>query len=265
MLVLLHGLASNLTRWAEFVRTTSLRASWDLLRLDLRGYGRSSPRGRIGHDVWCADLAAVLDAEGYARAVVAGHCLGANLAVEFARRHPDRVAALVLIEPMPAEALRGGLRAAAALRPLIGPLAGLFRALNALGLRRRALLPLDLEALDRETRAALAAPGAAGVALRRHASLWADLRSTSVATYLQSLLAVSQGLPDLSTMSAPVLTLLSTGGALADPAITARCLAALPAARIVWLDAQHWIPTERPDEMRRAIEEWCAALDARGP
>ncbi len=54
---------------------------------------------------WCADLAALLDAEGYRRAVIAGHCLGANIAVEFASRYLAKAVGLVLIEPMPREAL----------------------------------------------------------------------------------------------------------------------------------------------------------------
>jgi hypothetical protein len=36
----------------------------------------------------------------------------------------------------------------------------------------------------------------------------------------------------------------------------------MPNCAIVKLDAHHWIPTERPDEMRRLIEEWCAGLDS---
>src|SRR3989449_8514675 len=94
-----HGLGSNLTRWSEFVANTSLRADWDILRPDLRGHGGSLDRGRIGMDEWCADLAAVLEAERAPRAVVAGHCLGANIAVEFARRDPGAVLGLLLIEP----------------------------------------------------------------------------------------------------------------------------------------------------------------------
>ena len=71
VLVLLHGVASNMTRWSEFVARTTLKDSWDLLRLDLRGQGASLHRGRIGMAEWCADLASVLDAEGYPQAVVA--------------------------------------------------------------------------------------------------------------------------------------------------------------------------------------------------
>src|SRR5574337_284681 len=161
VLVLLHGLASNMTRWSEFVARTTLRESWDLLRPDLRGHGLSLRRGRVGMAEWSADLAAILDAEGYPHAVVAGHCLGANLAVEFAARYPGKVSGLILIEPMLREALAGRMRQIARLRPLFVPAAWLIRGLNACGIYRRRLRPLDLEELDRETRASVSAEGTA--------------------------------------------------------------------------------------------------------
>ena len=260
-LVLLHGLASNQSRWSEFVAHTSLRADWDILRPDLRGHGASLDRGRIGMEEWCADLAAVLEAERAPRAVVAGHCLGANVAVEFARREPGAVLGLVLIEPMLRGAFRGTLNAAARLRPLSVPVAWLVRALNALGVYRRRVPPLDLVALDRETRAAMSR-GASETLLRRYASPWLDLGTTPTGAYLQSLIAVSRGLDDLGAIRVPVLALLSTGGALSDPVLTERRLRALPSCRVLRLAAHHWIPTKQPEAMRNAIEEWCAELAA---
>lgn len=261
LLVLLHGLASNLTRWSEFVARTSLGDSWDLMRPDLRGHGGSLHRGRIGMDEWCRDLADLLDAVGARRVVVAGHCLGANIALEFASREPARTAGLVLIEPMLRPALAGAIGGIARLRSLFVPVARLVRALNALGLHRRRLAPLDLEALDRETRAAMARAGTAAALVERYASPWLDLRTTASGAYLQSLLAVSAPPPDLTALRMPALALLSTGTAFSDPELTARLLAAMVRCAVVRLDAHHWIPTERPDEMRRLIEEWCAALD----
>lgn len=210
-------------------------------------------------DEWCGDLAALLDAEVRADVVLAGHCLGANIAVEWARRRPGTVAGLILIEPMFAEALTGNLRRAAAFRPALAAAVPLVRALNALGLHRRRVRPLDLEVLDRETRAAMAV-GVAEALLARYAAPWTDLASMPTAAYLQALLALSRGLPDLAGVRVPVLALLSTGGAFSDPAITERRLATLPRCRIVRLGARHWIPTERPEEMRRAIEAWCETI-----
>ncbi len=255
LLILLHGLASNATRWSEFVATTSLRENWDILRPDLRGQGASVHRGRMRMDVWCDDLAAIVNAEPHETVVVVGHCFGANIALEFGRRRPKAAAGLVLIEPIFAEALRGGLGHAARWRGVLAPVVTIVRGLNALGLYRRRLKPLDLEALDRETRAAIAA-GNSQVLLERYASPWEDLACIPLGVYLQALLALVDGVGDLSDVAAPTLTLLSSGGAYGDPAVVERRLAELPHGEIVVIDAEHWIPMERPVEMRRAIEAW---------
>jgi len=259
-LVLLHGVASNMTRWSEFAARTALRDSWDILRPDLRGMGRSAYRGRIGMAEWCADLASILDAEGCRSAVVGGHCLGANIAIEFASRYPARTAGLVLIEPLPREALAGAMRRIAALRPVLAALASVVDGLNALGLHRRRIEPLDLEELDRATRAAIAAGGAAETLLDQYASPLLDLRTTPSAAYLRALIAVTGRWPDLAAIPVPVLALLATGGALSDPQRTRAVLAALPQCETVTLPARHWIPTEQPDGMRAAIEDWIARL-----
>lgn len=260
VLVLLHGAASNMTRWSEFVAATTLTDSWGLLRPDLRGHGASLHRGRIGMSEWCADLADVLDAEGYSRAVVAGHCLGANIALTFGARYPRRTAGLILIEPMLPPALTGSMRRLARLRPLFAAAVRLIRALNALGIRRRRLARLDLEELDRGTRAAIAAGASSEQMLKEYASPWLDLRTTATGAYLQALIAVTRRLPDLATIQVPTLALLSAGGAFSDPALTRRRLAAIATCEVVTLEARHWIPTEQPEAMRRAIEDWCHRL-----
>src|SRR3989338_2539371 len=76
-LVLLHGLASNHTRWAEFAEQTALKPSWNILRPDLRGHGESPARDPVGSETWCDDLLCLLDAEGADRTGIAGHRLGA--------------------------------------------------------------------------------------------------------------------------------------------------------------------------------------------
>jgi len=256
-LVLLHGLASNMTRWSEFTANTRLAEDCDLLRLDLRGHGGSLNRGRVGMEVWCDDLAALLRAENVEQAELVGHCLGANIALWFGRRYPELVSGLVLIEPMFRAALSGRMATVANLRPLIAMLIPPLMALAALGVHRRRLATLDLAELDRATREAMTAAGGA-FPTGRYASPAKDLRLLPLVIYLQDLLAVTGPLPDLARIKAPVLSLLSTGGAFGDPQITVRLLAELAHGHIEHLDALHWIPTEQPKAMREAIERWCA-------
>ncbi len=259
-LLLLHGLGSNLTRWSGFVATTGLTARWNLLRPDLRGHGDSLDRGRVGMDVWCRDLAALLDAEGVERAELVGHCMGANLALWFAYRRPERVSGLLLIEPMLRRALTGTLARVATLRPLLTALVLPLRLLAAIGVHRRRLAPLDLANLDHDARAAMKTVGAE-FPVARYASPMEDLRSLPTVIYLQDLAAVTGPLPELASIRLPTLTLLSSGGGFGDPERTARLLAALPNGHIERIAAKHWIPTEQPEVMREMIERWCNRPD----
>jgi pimeloyl-ACP methyl ester carboxylesterase len=248
-LVLLHGLASNATRWSELAATTTLGEHWNLVRPDLRGFEQSPQRGRIGMREWCDDLAALLEAAGCERAVIGGHCLGANIALQFAARHPGRTAGLVLIEPMPRECLAGAMRRLAPMRGVLALAALAVRAANALGLYRRRIERLDLEALDRAARAGT-------LPMSRYAAPLADLRSTATGAYLQGLVAVLEPLPDARRIEAPALVLLAKNSRMTDTARVRRSMSRLREARIVELDAVHWIPTEQPVAMRRAIEDW---------
>lgn len=258
--VLLHGLASNLTRWSEFVEHTSLADRWDVVRVDLRGHGDSPTTGAIGHALWCDDLAAILDAEGHPRAVLVGHSLGAQVALHFAVRHAARMAGVALIDPVFREALRGKWRLLAAAGPALQVAATAVRMLNALGLRRRQLPRLDLRALDEVARRALGSKEAEAEFIRRYSSTCADLRTFRTAHYLQELAEMFRPVP-LESIAAPALVLLSAGGTFADPDAMLRCLQRLPRAEIRRIDCHHWPLTERPVEVRRAIEEWCARLE----
>ena len=100
-------------------------------------------------DEWCDDLVRLLDAERVERAFVGGHCLGANIALHFAARHPQRTAGLVLIEPMPSEALAGAMRTLYRLRSLLFLTTWIARVLNACGLYRRAINSMNLEDWDK--------------------------------------------------------------------------------------------------------------------
>lgn len=255
-LVLMHGAASNMTRWSEFIELTKLRETRDILRLDLRGHGQSLYRGKLSLEIWADDIAALLRQEGIAKAIVGGHCLGANIATMFAVRHPDRTAGLVLIEPMLHDALTGSLRTLQPYAPFLRLATVAILFLNRLGLHRRRIEVLDLRELDREFRQRLALPGGDEALVKRYASPLHDMRIMPAANFLQDLVEVIRPVP-LGKIHAPFLALLSTGRTFADPDITRARLSPLPNGMVETLTAKHWIPTEQPEAMRTAIESWC--------
>lgn len=95
-LLAVHGITASHRNWDLVAAGLGHRR---VIAPDLRGRGRSNglpaPYGLVQH---ADDLAAVLDANGVDRVLVAGHSMGAFVSVRFAERHPDRVAGLVLID-----------------------------------------------------------------------------------------------------------------------------------------------------------------------
>ena len=81
--------------WRPWLEEFSSRYS--VLRYDSRGCGLSDRSlGEIGFDTWVSDLEAVVDAAGFKRFAMVGTCWGGPLAMEYARRHPERVSHLAL-------------------------------------------------------------------------------------------------------------------------------------------------------------------------
>jgi pimeloyl-ACP methyl ester carboxylesterase len=263
---LLHGLASNLTRWSEFVTHTRLALTHDVIRVDLRGHGASETRRRVSLELWSADLLALCDAASTTRpgppAILVGHSLGAQVALHFAAAHPQRVRALVLIDPVFRNALHGKWQRVARYGPLFRFAASIVRGLNALGLRRARLPQLDLEQLDRKAREALRSPETEAAFVRQYSSTRADLKTFRTAHYLQELVELFRPLPPTSSYAMPVLVLLSTGATFATLADTRAIAAGFPRGEIGTIDCHHWPLTERPVEVRERIERWIADLEA---
>lgn len=99
--VLLHGTSANHAVWEPVAEALASRAR--VVSLDQRGHGRSD-KPKVGYDgvSFADDVISLLDALGMERVVLAGHSLGARNAVIVAARHPERVAAVVAVDYVPA-------------------------------------------------------------------------------------------------------------------------------------------------------------------
>ncbi|WP_408890165.1 alpha/beta fold hydrolase [Myxococcus faecalis] len=96
--VLCDGLGCDGFAWKYLAPYLSRRHR--VLRWHYRGHGRSGipeDRERIGMLYTCDDLQRVMDAAGMEKAVLFGHSMGVQVALEFHRRYASRVAGLVLI------------------------------------------------------------------------------------------------------------------------------------------------------------------------
>jgi len=94
--VLIHGFLLDHSIWDGIVPRLAKRAR--VLRPDVRGLGASSVTpGPYLIETLAADIAALLDAKGIARATLVGHSLGGYIALAFFRMYRERVAALSLV------------------------------------------------------------------------------------------------------------------------------------------------------------------------
>jgi pimeloyl-ACP methyl ester carboxylesterase len=101
-LLLTHGYSASSAMWRP--NLPALAATRRVITWDLRGHGRSaSPRdpARYSQALSVADMAAILDASGIARAAIGGLSLGGYLSLAFHDTHPERVAALLLCDTGP--------------------------------------------------------------------------------------------------------------------------------------------------------------------
>lgn len=98
-IVFVHSLAGNGGQWA--LQLDHLRRRRRAVSLDLRGHGESDPADDGDYSIagMAADVEAVADQLGLRRFILAGHSLGSVVAIEYASRHPERVAGLLLVDP----------------------------------------------------------------------------------------------------------------------------------------------------------------------
>ena len=163
--VLVHSDSGSKELWSDTVR--HLAPSRRVVALDLRGHGGSAPPGDgdFSFDGRAEDIEAVADALGLDRFVIVGHSGGGGAALAMAAAHPERVAGLLLVDPVadpaaiPEEARKGALAALATpqfrkvagdyYRSIAGPeQATLDRVLAALERTPQATILGDMTALD---------------------------------------------------------------------------------------------------------------------
>ncbi|MFI2363593.1 alpha/beta fold hydrolase [Promicromonospora sp. NPDC019610] len=92
------GLGSRAEPRASFGR---LADEYRVIVFDARGSGASEGSGTFSHEQWAADLDALREWAGAERVAIAGGSYGGFMAMEYAVRYPERVAAVVLRDTSP--------------------------------------------------------------------------------------------------------------------------------------------------------------------
>jgi len=99
-LVLLHGFGMSARVWDGIAHAVAPR---HVIALDARGHGDSDHDGglRTSHTTGYEDLCSALEELGLERFALAGHSMGAYVALVYASRHPLRVDRLALVDAGP--------------------------------------------------------------------------------------------------------------------------------------------------------------------
>jgi esterase len=97
-LVLLHGFTSHARSWDAFAEAMTDR--YRVLALDQRGHGETgwAPADAYGVDEMAEDLTAFITALGLERFSLVGLSMGGMVAMNYAGRRPEELAALVIVD-----------------------------------------------------------------------------------------------------------------------------------------------------------------------
>jgi lipase len=96
-LLAIHGLTGHGRRWERLA--TGHLPEVSVAAPDLLGHGRSSWAAPWTIEANVTALAGLLDDQAEAPVIVVGHSFGGAVALHLAATHPDRVSALVLLDP----------------------------------------------------------------------------------------------------------------------------------------------------------------------
>jgi len=240
-ILLLHAFPLGLFMWDA--QAEALAPKHRVVRFDARGFGGSGAgRGPLTMERIADDGAALLEHLGIERAIVGGCSMGGYAAFAFVRRHPQRLAGLVLQDTR-AGADTGEAKAnrtALAARVLAdGPEAAV-----------DAFLPKLVGETTHRERPALVA------------SLKERILATSpegIANALHGLAARADSRETLPTIAVPTLVLVGAEDVLTPPSEAALLSAAIPRARLdVIPRAGHLAGLENPAALNAALEAFLA-------
>jgi 3-oxoadipate enol-lactonase len=242
-LVLLHGFPFNRSMWRE--QAEALASAYRIITPDLRGHGETTvTEGPATMEEMADDVAALLDELGVGRAVVGGLSMGGYVTLAFCRRHPERVAAVVLADTRPQPDNEDGRRARErtaqrALEEGMAPIADdmLPKLLSQATLAERPDLAARVRAMIVGNAPAGAAAALRGMALRRDQT---DL---------------------LPSIDVPALVIVGSEDAITPPSEAETMRDRIEGSRLAVIEgAGHVSNVERPEEFDRALDAFLEAL-----
>lgn len=247
--VLLHGQPGSHRDWRRV--TKRLKRTHRVIAVDRSGYGDASREQAGGFADNADDLAQLLDEHGIDRVTVVGHSWGGGAALAFAQRHPQRVAALVLVAAAgTSEALTPGDTILG--WPVLGPVV-------AFGLFRH-IAPRFARWWPRFAGSRLSPAHSAEVASEvrtwRRRPTWRSFL-TEQRAMLRETAEVEERLGDVAV---PTTVVVGDRDRVIRASAGERLAEGIPGARVRVVEgAGHLLPLERPDVLAEAIRDASAS------
>lgn len=237
--VLVHGAGGNRTQWGTQARHLAARG-FDVLAIDLPGHGNSPDPACTDIGSYGAAVLADLDERGIDRVALAGHSMGAMIALWMAATAPDRVSHLGLIGAGLALAVNPALLDGTRDEPLVAAAAIVDWGHSSASHIGASETPgLWMDGIDLAVfRAEIAAhPG----------SLHADFAAT----------ADFDGTELAQSVAAPTLVISGQRDLMTPPKLGKAAAAAIEGATYIELaGAGHMLMTERPLELSKALHSF---------
>jgi pimeloyl-ACP methyl ester carboxylesterase len=234
--VFLHADAGRAAQWDTAMER--IGRSRPVASLDFRGHGDSGPArdGDYSFAARATDLEASVDALSLKRFAIVAHSGGAAVALEYAAKHPDRVAGILMVDPVTdPRAMPAAVR-----EKLVADMSG----------------PNNLEVM-RAFYGTIAGPNET-----TKARVLADVEKVAPAARTGVTEALASWNPDatLRAYHRPMLVLVSPPND--SPAALYRLRTDIP-HRVV-TETGHWLQLDQPRIVEDANTEFVASLDARG-
>ena len=244
-LVLLHAFPLHLGMWDEQV--VALSSRWRVILPDLPGFGATDPLpdpGATSIEGFADLVAGLMDALGVGPAVIGGLSMGGYVAFSLLRRHPQRVAALVLADT----------RAAADTPEVIERRNAQQQQVTEEGTDRLVEAQLA-NLLTEDTRANR--PDV----VERARALMHGASAAGVIGALEAMKNRADAVPELEAIQVPVLVLVGEHDGPSPPDVAAAMANGIPGARLEVLPgAGHLSNLEAPDAFNRALESFLTRL-----
>ena len=237
-LVFIHGMGGNSLNWET--QYTRFADRYRVIGWDAPGYGESEdwPMDAPSVADYVAAIAALLDALDVGSAHMIGHSFGGTLMPAVQKAHPDRVASMVLAQPVIGS----------------GPL-GAAKQAEIIAARENLLADLGIEDYARQhaPRSVAATADAATVAKgievtsrtrpKGHLAQWRAMARADI-------------FAEIGDTPCPATVIAGAGDKTASQAVVKRIAAAIDGARFVELpDVGHMIYIEHPERFNAALED----------